>query len=75
MKKYIPEDLDLDGVLLDNPPDFKYHRDDFVYILHLLTSIPARNRDLMDEDGWVPIHAQTLQKVIRKYNLYHRFSR
>jgi len=67
MKQYIPENLDIDGLLLDYPPVFKYHRDHFVHILNLLTEIPARNKDLVNEDGWVPINAQTLQKRIRQY--------
>jgi len=70
MKQYIPENLDLDGLLLDNPPKFKYHRDHFVHVLNLLTEIPARNKDLINEDGWVPINAQKLQKRNRNYNRY-----
>jgi hypothetical protein len=70
MRQFIPANLDIDKLLAANPPSFKYHRDNFVHILHLLTEIPARNKDLRREDGFVPIHAHTLQKQIRDYNLY-----
>ncbi|MFN5849379.1 MAG: hypothetical protein ACK43K_12870, partial [Chitinophagales bacterium] len=31
---YIPENLDIDKILSDKPPTFKYERDCFVYLLH-----------------------------------------
>ena len=70
MKQYIPESLDIDELLSEKPPAFKYHRDNFIYILNLITEIPSRNKDLLDANGWVPIHAHTLQSRIRDYDKY-----
>lgn len=41
-----------------------------LYILHLLSSIPGRNSDLISESGFIPIHTPTLQRHMRDYNLY-----
>lgn len=70
MKQCIPANLDIEKLLLDNLPMFKNYRDNFIHILHLITEIPARNKALYDEDGWVPINAKILQKRIRNYKLY-----
>lgn len=40
------------------------------YILHLLSTIPSRNSDLITEDGFIPIHTPTLQRHMRDYKLY-----
>lgn len=73
----LPENFDLIRHIEQYPPrnygfrgsvsfrDFKaYH------ILHLLSSIPGRNSDLITEDGFIPIHTPTLQKHMRDYKLY-----
>ncbi len=70
MKQYIPESLDIDELLSEKPPAFNYHRDNFIHILNLITEIPSRNKDLLDANGWVPIHAHTLQSRIRDYDKY-----
>ncbi len=68
---YVPESIDIDKILLDNPPSFNYSRDVFVYIVHLVTSIPARKRDILDKhDGYTPINRKILQKRVHGYKKY-----
>lgn len=68
---YIPERIDIDRILARQPPTFAYHRDYFVYILHLITSIPSRKRDIIDlNNGFTPINRKTLQKRIHGYKQY-----
>lgn len=66
---YIP--IDIDRVLLENPPDFRFERDCFVYILHLINSIPARKRDIIESNnGYTPINRKFLQTRIQEYKKY-----
>ncbi len=69
---YIPEKINLDKILLENPPPFKYYKDCFVYILHLITSIVAwkKNADVKRSKGWTPIHKLTLSTKIHGYKPY-----
>ncbi|MDM1504097.1 hypothetical protein HX071_18170 [Myroides marinus] len=65
---YIPENIDIDDILEKSPPSFKYHKDCFVYILYLITSIPASRKDR--EEEFTYLHSSILQKYVRDYNLY-----
>ncbi|QEE49107.1 hypothetical protein FUA48_05785 [Flavobacterium alkalisoli] len=68
---YVPERIDIDRILAGQPPDFSYHRDYFLYILHLITSIPSRKRDLIEKnDGFTPINRKFLQKRLHGYRRY-----
>lgn len=68
---YVPESIDIDKILLDYPPSFNHHRDEFVYIIHLVISIPARKRDMLDKnDGYTSINRKILQKRIHGYKKY-----
>lgn len=72
MKYFIPSTIDLDlfisqipvGVI--NPFKRKY----LLYILDLITSIPANNKGLILRDGFVPINAKALQNKVRNYKQY-----
>lgn len=69
---YIPENFDIDKLVQENPPTFPYHRDYFIYIVHLITDIPSRNkRD--DDTPFVSLHSSLLQRRVRKYNLYLKY--
>lgn len=65
---YIPENFDIDEILQKSPPDFKFHKDCFVYIIHLINDIPSRNKDA-DMD-FVPLYSSLLQLRIRDYRKY-----
>ncbi|WP_298417812.1 hypothetical protein [uncultured Kordia sp.] len=67
---YIPGSIDLDRMLNENPPTFRYFKDYFVHLLHLINYIPSRNKDLLDGDGFTPIHKKTLQDKNRHYRKY-----
>jgi len=58
MKNFIPRNLDIDGLLKKYPPlrIDNFCKDKLIYILHLLYSIPANNKDLEVPDGFVPIY-------------------
>ena len=57
MTLYVPRNIDIDRLLIENPPDFNYERDYFVYILHLITSIPAGKRDIIDANNGFVVDA------------------
>lgn len=69
---YNPENIDLDKLLSENPPDFKYHKDYFVYIMSLIVSLPSKLKDFDIEKahGFIPINKQILQKRIHEYRRY-----
>ncbi len=65
---FIPENLDIDELVRKNPPNFKYHRDCFIYLAHLVTDIPSRNKD--DKMDYVPFFSALIQRRIRDYRKY-----
>lgn len=67
---FIPKNVNIDRILKDNPPTFSYQRDCFVYILHIITSIPSGNWDLIDKEGYTNVNKQILQKRIHEYKSY-----
>ena len=70
MHKYIPSNLDIDKLLSDVPPTFNYSRDCFVYILGLVTEIPAHTKGLLEKSTFVPINASILKQHVHNYRLY-----
>ncbi|RAJ04076.1 hypothetical protein LX64_02953 [Chitinophaga skermanii] len=72
----IPENLDLDEIIKNNPiVDFKsFNREKLLYVLHLLADIPSNNKDLANEEGYVPINAEILKQWINKgYSRYLKY--
>ena len=72
MNYFIPGNLDLDTLIQTHPPSQidKFNLNHLIYILHLLVSIPASNKDLEIEDGYIPINAQLLQRYVKNYRQY-----
>jgi hypothetical protein len=72
MKLFIPATLDIDTLLTDNPPiEIKNFKKEYlIYFLHLISVIPATNKDIDTYNGYTPIHSATLQKKIRNYRAY-----
>ncbi len=72
MKQFIPANLDIDKLINEKPPFRieRFKRDNLIHIIHLITSIPATNKDLDIIDGFVPIYSQVLQKRVRNYRDY-----
>ncbi len=65
---YIPSNVDIDNILKLNPPSFKFHKDYFIYLLHLITDIPSRNKDV--EMVYVPFYSTLIQRRVRDYRKY-----
>lgn len=70
---FIPTNVDIDRLLEVNPPNFPYHRDCFVYIMHIITAIPSKDWELMDAQGFSNVCKKILQKRIHKYKAYVRY--
>ena len=73
----LPVGFDLDTHLTQYPPEeygfkssLRFTRDKIYYFLALLATIPARNKDLIDEDGWVPITIGYIKDNIRDIIAY-----
>ncbi len=66
---YIPQNLDIDEVLSGVLGRPGYHRDNFVYISHLIVSIPSRLKDYDFEKnhGYTPIDKKLLSRRMHNY--------
>ncbi len=77
-KIVLPKNFNLDSHLGLYPPkeygfansNLKFSKDKIYYFLSLLSTIPARNKDLIDEKGWVPINARIVRNNIKDIKLY-----
>jgi len=72
MRLYLPENLDIDQLMYDNPANFKKYgckRDKLLYIIHLIKALPLYNKDLLFE-GYVPLNSTLLQDKIANYKEY-----
>lgn len=72
MPVYLPEDLDVDMLIREHPPVeiSKFDRDELTYVLSLPATIASRSKDLISDQGFVPINAQSAQSILRNYNQY-----
>ena len=72
----LPENFNIDLHIEQYPPEHygfttvKFNKGKVIYFLGLLTSIPARNTDLIDESGFIPIHMETVRNGIKDIVLY-----
>ena len=73
----LPINLDFAAHLSEYNPDrygfgveHPFVQDKALFFLGLLSSIPARNGDLIDADGFVPIHMATVRGGIKDIKLY-----
>ncbi|KUJ51735.1 hypothetical protein [Chryseobacterium sp. JAH] len=68
---YVPMKVDIDKILVEKPPEFRFHRDKFVYVLHLLSYIPSKNSNILNENnGFTPVNRALLQRRIHNYKNY-----
>ena len=66
---FIPENLDLDSLIRDNPPSIpNFHVDYLVYMTGLLIEIPIAKKDI--EMDYVPINSKLTQRRVRNYRKY-----
>lgn len=73
MVKFLPQNLDLQKLLSENPPSFKYHIDHFVYLCSLLYELPAKKKDIITKKGYIPLHAHLLKRVNNNYKKYFNY--
>lgn len=71
-KILLPTNFDLENHLVLYPPymygytsKLSFNRGKLYYFLSLLSSIPARNKDLIDDEGWVPINIGLARNSIK----------
>lgn len=70
MNFYLPENLDLDSLIRNNPPNFRpFKRDKLRYFLHIINAIPLLNKDKL-YDEYTYINAKVIQTVIQNYKQY-----
>ena len=68
---YLPENLHIDNVLQENPPEFNYGRDKFVYILNLIYALPARKKKSIENySGFTPVSKTILGSTIKDYRVH-----
>jgi hypothetical protein len=70
---FVPANLNLVAVLEKNPPKFTHHIDNFVYLVGQITWMAARYRNLVDEEGYMPLHAPVLKHRIHNYVNHMRY--
>jgi hypothetical protein len=73
----LPENLNIDQHFSVYPPDrygfesnLEFQKDKVLYILGLLLSIPARNKSIISDNGFVPFSAKLLNNNITDYRAY-----
>ena len=71
-KILLPKNLDLEAHIKQFPPtdygyksNLRFNIGKLYYFLSLLSSIPARNKDLINDDGWVPVSMSILRNNIK----------
>ena len=66
---YLPSNLDLIGLLAQNPPDFKYHLEDFKYLIGTIIRLKSEIKDHTDKEeaDFIPLHSKVLQSRIHDY--------
>ncbi|RMZ60385.1 hypothetical protein D1632_05460 [Chryseobacterium nematophagum] len=65
---YIPQNFDIDKLITNNPPNFKYQKDHFIYLVHLITEIPNRNKNI--DMFYIPFYSSLIQRRVREYRKY-----
>jgi len=74
MKLFIPSDLPLDRHLSENPPFKGFCKDQLVYLIHLIVTIPQYRKDIDVIDGYVPLSSKALQEVNALYKRYLNYA-
>jgi hypothetical protein len=69
MNWIVPSSIDLEKLLKENPPDFKYKLDHFYFIIDYLSSA-SDLEDLDNNEGYINMNAATLQSYNHNYKKY-----
>ena len=73
MNFYLPSNLDLEGIVKKNPPDFKFNNTQCKYLLNLIYSIPIQNKSIELVRNYTPIYSKLLKNKIPNYALYYQY--
>lgn len=67
---YLPIDINIEKLVIENPPSFKYHIEDFKFLIGTIIRIRIEIKKYLDEGSteYIPLHSQILQRRIRNYN-------
>jgi hypothetical protein len=73
--QYIPQNLDIDKLLLKHPANFKIDRDKLIYLISLISEIKAFDHSKYeDNEGFIPLHSTKLQDAgIRDFPQYRDY--
>lgn len=75
MTFFIPSTIDFDAIEALFPPNFKpYKRDKLAYLLHKIASLGASNKNIIIDDGYVPLYAPAMQNIVSNYKSYLEFA-
>ncbi|RAJ92693.1 hypothetical protein LX87_05024 [Larkinella arboricola] len=68
----LPQNLNIEQILVDYPPNFTYHPDEFRYLIGLVIELPSSNKGLFDshEYPYTYLYSQLLKRVVWDYQ-YH----
>lgn len=67
---FLPENLNLALIITQHAPFKGFKLEKLEYIISLVFEIPANNKTIQDINGFVPIHADTLESEIWDYKRY-----
>jgi hypothetical protein len=72
---HIPENLDIDQLLKDHPPDAikSFNKDHLVYVICLLNISTSRYKELLEDGKYIPIHTGVLKGIISNGDQYLKY--
>jgi ribosomal protein S8 len=70
MIAFLPENLDLDEIVANNPPDFKYHIDNFKYLCSLISEVRSYRKEDFESDDFISLNSQKIQARVHEYKKY-----
>jgi hypothetical protein len=67
---YLPSNLGLVSLLQQNPPAFRFHTEDFVYLVGTIVrlQVQIKSNTEENEEGFVNLKSTYLQEKVRNYN-------
>ena len=72
-KFWIPENLKLEWILKQNPPEFKFRRDKALYLLNYIVTIDAKCPHFRTKKGLIRLSSKILEQSVKDYNKYMEY--
>lgn len=73
MTLLLPKNLNLEKILQEHPPNFKYKPQFFYYFVNLIYQIPLRYANIDCPDGYVPFSSKKLKRKVNSYKRYLKY--